>query len=76
MSRQSEAKVAQGYQENPLVPTCSNCANYKSDVKLMPSMFSGEMYAEEKNIRCGIGQFKIKKTAICNKWTENENEQS
>ena len=76
MSKQSDAKVAQGYQENPLIPTCSNCEHYTSEIKEIKSTFSiNKTWKEEKNIRCGIGQFKIKKTAICNKWTENENEQ-
>ena len=66
MSKQSEAKEAQGYQENA---NCSNCANYLSDTKIR-----GYYYVEH-NIRCGIGGFEIKKTATCEKW-EPKNEQS
>ena len=66
MSKQSEAKLNQGYNENPIPRTCGNCAKYESEfVDLSPPY---QQYMQEKNKRCGLGGFAVKKTATCDKF--------
>ena len=55
-------KEEQGYQEKPIFPMCSNCANFRSE--FIPTNYG---YNEEKNIRCGIGGFAVKKMGTCTK---------
>lgn len=64
MSKQQQAKDQQRYEEKPVLKTCSNCENFKFDIKERPDYYGGT-YTEETNIRCGIGNFKAKKTATC-----------
>jgi hypothetical protein len=68
MSKQSEAKAAQGYREEP--KTCSNCVNFTSDhIEKSYQSFSGlQTWTEEKNKRCAIGGFVVKKMATCDQW--------
>lgn len=80
MSKQSESKEAQGY--TTAVRNCGNCASMTSDRVLprwlqernaenarigSPSHYPVEIFGEEKNIRCSIGGFAVKKTATCAK---------
>jgi len=66
MSKQSEAKINQGYNDKPIPRTCGNCAKYESEfVDLSPPY---QQYMQEKNKRCGLGGFAVKKTATCLKW--------
>lgn len=79
MSAQSIAKAAQGYKDKPLVRTCATCAHFLSDMKLPEWMvdrnairaaqgarpFYDDSYAIEKNKRCGIGGFAVKKMGTC-----------
>ena len=82
MSKQSEAKSAQGYTTE--VRNCKSCAHLTSERVLprwhqernaenartgSPSHYPVEIFGEEKNIRCGIGGFAVKKTATCAKHT-------
>lgn len=62
MSKQSEAKKHQNYNPIPDRGMCSNCKHYTSN-----HIANGwlKAYIQEKNIRCGIGGFTIKKTATC-----------
>lgn len=64
MSKQSDAKSAQGYDPTPSARTCSKCAHYASDTVSMPG-YMGGTYTKEMNIRCGIGGFAVKKMAVC-----------
>lgn len=57
-----KAKEEQGYQEKPIQPMCSNCAYYQS--VLSPN---GYGFVEEKEKRCAIGGFAVKKMATCKK---------
>lgn len=66
MSKQSEEKLNQGYNEKPIPRTCANCARYESESITHKHSF-GE-YTQEKNKRCGLGGFAVKKTATCLKW--------
>lgn len=61
MSKQSEAKEAQGYTRE--IKNCGNCAHFSCDVEM--SEWNNN-YRIERNLRCGIGEFKIHKTATCN----------
>lgn len=77
MSKQSEAKAAQGYVEKPVPRTCTNCANLRFDMQLPAWMQKdpgvwGDQYKHEANHRCGIGGFKVKKTATCSRWEERK----
>lgn len=60
MSKQSIAKEKQNYRGD--ARTCSNCAHYKSE------FVKNGNWVEEKNKRCGIGDFVVKKTAVCDLW--------
>jgi len=49
-----------GYNPKPKQRTCSNCKQYSSDsVKHLYG------YVEEKNIRCALHGFAVKKSANC-----------
>lgn len=63
MSKQSEAKLKQNYNPKPLPRVCMNCENYKSEMIEYKNVFSS--YVEEKNKRCGIGGFAVKKGGTC-----------
>jgi hypothetical protein len=67
MSIQSENKEKQGYVPKPEFPMCSNCAHFKSD--MVATGYGG--YMAEKNIRCGVGEFAVKKNGTCNYHTRN-----
>jgi len=60
MSKQSEAKDRQDYTRE--LKTCGNCAHFKCDSE----KWNG--YITERNLRCGIGGFKVHKTATCNEY--------
>ena len=61
MSRQNEAKSAQGYRTTPKV--CGNCFYYDS-VEVD--------HWTEKNKRCTLGNFATRKMATCEKWKRKE----
>lgn len=65
MSKQSEAKEAQGYNPKPIPRICANCAHYRSESakKYVGTAWESEF---ESNKRCGTGGFAVKKTATCN----------
>lgn len=81
MSKQSEAKEVQGY--TTAVRNCGNCVHLTSETVLpkwavelnedyerrgREPVYRLPAYGVEKNIRCGIGGFAIKKTAVCNEY--------
>jgi hypothetical protein len=80
MSKQSEAKVAQGYRTEQ--QNCGNCQHRKCTVALpawtekynqeRPGSYTLERHGLETNQRCGIGGFAIRKTATCVKWARLE----
>jgi hypothetical protein len=77
MSKQSEAKALQGYTTE--VRNCGNCVRMVFDMKFpkwiqerIDAGFSGldkECHKVESGHRCGIGGFAIRKTARCDSWT-------
>lgn len=83
MSKQSDAKAAQGYVAKAVPSTCGNCAHYASDMALSPyfakraakgekdwdgSEYTVERYGVEKNRRCTLGGFAVGKTATCSQY--------
>lgn len=62
MSKQGKAKFAQDYDPNPIFPICSNCVHFTCDK--IPSAWNKD-FIQEKNIRCGIGEFAVKKQGTC-----------
>lgn len=75
MSKQSEAKERQGYTPKPIPHVCGTCGNITSDlVEMTGYMGKPNGFVVEKNIRCGIGGFAVKKMATCDEWRpRNEN---
>jgi hypothetical protein len=67
MSKQSDAKAIQNYSEKPFVKTCSNCRHFRSDLFTIDGGFYPS-FQQEKNLRCNLGGFKVKKTALCDAW--------
>ena len=67
MSKQSEAKAAQGYGKKSA--SCGNCANYKSEITQVPPPPGwSKGYTEETNRRCGIGGFAVGRNGHCTLW--------
>lgn len=64
MSKQTDAKAAQGYQNKPVFPVCSNCRHFTSEAQVREGTFS--TWTHETNLRCTIGGFKVMKMATCN----------
>lgn len=79
MSKQSEAKEAQGYRT--ALQNCGNCA-HRDFQKELPAWMRREnersvqpVWIEErdgleKSQRCDLGGFAIRKTATCDRWQE------
>ena len=65
MSKQSEAKAKQGYIDKPNPPVCMHCAFYRSEIGHYDN---NPDYPKEINIRCGIGEFAVKKLGTCNRF--------
>lgn len=67
LSPQALAKIAQGYRDKP--NTCSNCRHFQKDVvqKEYKAWDGLRTWEEDKNLRCGLGGFKVKKTTTCDK---------
>ncbi len=64
------AKDQQGYQEKPVPHVCANCKYYSSDFVENKGRYGS--WTEEKNKRCILGDFAVKKTASCNKFEMKE----
>ena len=79
-SKQAQAKEAQGY--TTAANNCGNCTHMTSERALPAWMvrdseersrigmlpYPVETFGVERNLRCGIGGFAIKKTATCSKY--------
>jgi hypothetical protein len=67
MSKVQQAKDAQGYSTTP--HSCANCKHFTCDKKTVKAKY-GYMsdYIMDTNLRCSIGNFKVMKTATCNKF--------
>lgn len=71
MSRQSKAKLAQGYVLKAIPKTCSTCLHLRMDIVPVLGMHGQPSeYTRETNLRCGLGGFAVKKMATCNEYAE------
>lgn len=77
MSKQSDAKKAQAYEEKPVLKNCANCrhvsvemrlAKWKADINSVCPGRYGEHHLEKKGARCSIGGFAVRLTAVCNEF--------
>lgn len=64
MSKQSEAKKIQNYNPKPTPAECSNCREFQKESTFTHEWF-GKKYYRDKNLRCGIGGFAVKKRGTC-----------
>ena len=64
MSKQSEAKKYQNYNPKPDHASCTNCKHFTSD-NVGKEGWNKKMYYQEKNLRCSIGGFAVKKNGTC-----------
>lgn len=64
MSKQSDAKKSQNYNPKPIPAECSNCFNFKKE-RTQTNEWLGKKYYRDKNLRCGIGGFAVKKKGTC-----------
>ena len=69
MSKVSEAKEAQGYVDWMSI-NCSTCKHFTSRMETNKAWFG--THTVEKDKRCSIGGFVVKKTAHCNMWEEKQ----
>jgi hypothetical protein len=90
MSKQSDAKAAQGYQDKPAAHVCMNCTRFASDISLpkwavtrnSEAAAKGHAirylmseYGREANKRCNLGGFAVKKTATCKQFAPSTSKQ-
>ena len=68
MSKQSDAKMDQGYSEKPFQKMCFNCKHFTFETVKSHIGWDNIQYFKDANLRCSIGGFKVKKTALCYKW--------
>lgn len=82
MSKVSEVKASQGYTEE--LNTCGKCAFFKFEkvlpawmaeananpdrMRFADGAYTVEDHGVEKNLRCDIGKFKVKKMGTCLKF--------
>lgn len=71
MSKQSDAKAAQNYRREP--DNCSACKHFVCDIEEYPDYWDKtKILTKQKNLRCGIGGFKIHLTAVCDQFSRKE----
>lgn len=70
MSKQSELKAKQGYVSKAAPRTCQNCSYFEFDrVQIRkPTEWDAEGWFEDKNLRCTLGGFTVKKMGTCNEF--------
>ena len=68
MSKQSEAKEAQGYVKNPIHHSCRDC-RHMAITKGEEYRWSQGHFRPDK-LHCTVGDFKVGATAICDCWEE------
>lgn len=65
MTKQSKAKADQGYVPKAVPQVCGNCANFASDFVRVSQFYDCQV---EKNKRCTLGGFAVKKMGTCDKF--------
>jgi len=64
ISKQETAKINQSYRKEPM--QCSNCKHFEFETENVVNDF--RTFQIKKKFRCGIGGFKVLKTAVCARW--------
>ena len=74
MSKQSEAKSRQGYVDKPVPQICKNCIRFLFDRVQThePTEWNKNGFWQDKNLRCRLGDFAVKKTATCGEFLAKE----
>jgi len=67
MSKQSDAKKTQEYDPKPRPQICRECKNFQFE-KVLTSELYGQKYYRDKNLKCSIGGFAVKKISTCNQF--------
>jgi hypothetical protein len=68
VTKQSDAKARQQYVDKVAPRVCGNCAHFTSEQVCTNAEFVNEWnkpYFQEKNMRCALGEFKVKKLGTC-----------
>jgi len=68
ISKQEKAKINQIYRKSPM--QCSNCKFFEFETENVVNDFG--TFQIKKKFRCGIGKFKVLKTAVCGRWELNK----
>ena len=68
-SKQAIQKAHQGYVEKHQERACLTCEHFQMDIVDSAPDWLGRTWPMEKNLRCGIGGFKVKKLSVCNLYT-------
>ena len=63
MSKQEDAKKAQGYTKDSA--RCKTCKHFTSRIETLPTGWRDETWTKEGNRRCGIGGFAVQSSAHC-----------
>lgn len=66
MSKQSEAKKAQGHVVKPAWPVCGNCRHFTCTTETISNVYTGS-WTKESDKRCTLGGFATGKAATCKK---------
>lgn len=88
MSKQSDAKKSQDYNPKPATKTCANCRHLEFTSRLPEwmaeandrricmgsTLMYGPEYELQKDLRCAIGGFAVKKMATCKEFERKKNE--
>lgn len=70
MSRLNAAKIAQGYVQKAEPRTCVSCKNFTCDriQTHAATSWAPNGFYEDKNLRCVLGGFAVKKMGTCDEW--------
>lgn len=73
MSKQSEARLRQGFVLTPTHPTCGNCIHLDMAQSRTSHHVSTQKF-KEKEYRCAIGKFTVRKKNTCDLHEPNRND--
>jgi hypothetical protein len=72
MSKQSEAKAKQNYQDKPLSRRCRECANLDKKMEKYPEGHRKHSFGWKREVlTCKIGGFKVTANAVCDLFEKN-----
>ena len=71
MSKQTDAKLKQGYVPKLTPKACMNCASFRCENAVFKNTL-GEEYHKDINLRCATGGFAVKKMGTCDEWKSNQ----